>query len=51
MSLRWCVWPSEWPVAGQSLEQVAHRSSANASNLFALPYQPQAEPASFSQEG
>ena len=36
---------------GQSLEQVAHRSSANASKLFALPYQPQAEPASFSQEG
>ena len=36
---------------GQSLEQVARRSSANASKLFALPYQPQAEPASFSQEG
>ena len=36
---------------GQSLEQVARRSSANASKLFALPYQPQAEPASISQEG
>ena len=36
---------------GQSLEQVALRSSANASRLFALPYQPQAEPASIGQEG
>ena len=36
---------------GQSLEQVARRSSANASKLFALPYQPQAEPASIGQEG
>ena len=36
---------------GQSLEQVARRSSANASKLFALPYQPQAEPANISQEG
>ena len=36
---------------GQSLEQVARCSSANASKLFALPYQPQAEPASISQEG
>ena len=36
---------------GQSLEQVARRSSANASKLFALPYQAQAEPANISQEG
>ena len=36
---------------GQSLEQVARRSSANASKLFALPYQPQPEPANISQEG
>ena len=36
---------------GQSLEQVARRSSANASKLFALPYQPQTEPANISQEG
>ena len=36
---------------GQSLEQVARCSSANASKLFALPYQPQAKPASISQEG
>ena len=36
---------------GQSLEQVARCSSANASKLFALPYQPQAEPASIGQEG
>ena len=36
---------------GQSLEQVARRSSANASKLFSLPYQPQAEQASISQEG
>ena len=36
---------------GQSLEQVARSSSANASKLFALPYQPQAEPASIGQEG
>ena len=36
---------------GQSLEQVALRSSANASRLFALPYQPQAELASIGQEG
>ena len=36
---------------GQSLEQVARRSSANASKLFALPYQPQPEPANIGQEG
>ena len=36
---------------GQSLEQVARRSSANASKLFALPYQPHAEPAGIGQEG
>ena len=36
---------------GQSLEHVALCSSANASRLFALPYQPQAEPASIGQEG
>lgn len=36
---------------GQSLEQVARRSSANASKLFALPYQPQLEPANIGQEG
>ena len=36
---------------GQSLEQVARRSSANAIKLFALPYQPQAEPANIGQKG
>lgn len=36
---------------GQSFEQVARRSSANASKLFALPYQPQPEPANIGQEG
>jgi TatD DNase family protein len=36
---------------GQSLEQVARRSSANAIKLFALPYQPQAEPAKIGQKG
>jgi TatD DNase family protein len=36
---------------GQSLEQVARRSSANAIKLFDLPYQPQAEPAKIGQKG
>ena len=36
---------------GQSLEQVARRSSANAIKLFDLPYQPQAEPANIGQKG
>ena len=36
---------------GQSLEQVARRSSANAIKLFDLPSQPQAEPANIGQKG